>query len=83
MNIDSGWAMFALTGLGFLGTIIAALWRFSKSVDRLSLATDQVTRVVEAQWKKIDAHGEALDDHQNRLVEVETTLKFIPGAVPR
>ena len=82
MVIDSGWAMFGITAIGFLGTIVAALWRFSKSVDKLSLATNQVTKVVEAQWKKIDAHTEQLDEHENKLTEIQTTLKFVPG-VPK
>lgn len=83
MTIDSGWAIFAVAALTFLATIVATIWKFSKSVDNVAQATSQMSKVVDAQWKKIDAHTNAIDDHQDRLTKVETTLQFIPGAVPK
>lgn len=56
--------------------LVGTIWKFSKSVDRMSVAVSAINDSIKAQWARIDEHGVRLDEHGNRLVKVETKLEY-------
>ena len=72
MTVDPTWAMVILTAIGLLAGLVATLWKFAKSVDRMEQTTRTITDTLKTQWKKLDAHSETLEDHGERLTKVET-----------
>lgn len=67
-----------IVGLFTIGGAIAAFAalfvKFSQALDRNTIAINNINETIKAQWVRIDEHGEALDDHGNRLTKVETCV---------
>ena len=59
-----------------LTVLIGVLWRFSRAVDRNTLLTQQILEQQKAQWNRIDEHGGSLDEHDKRIVKLETRLDY-------
>ena len=72
MTIDPAWALVDVTIFGILIGLVGTLWKFAKSVDRMNLTTASLEKTMAAQWKKIDEHGETIEEHSERLTKVET-----------
>jgi hypothetical protein len=60
----------------FIVPLLAMIWKFAKSVDRMGIAVSAINDSIKAQWTRIDEHGVKLDEHGNRLVKVETKLEY-------
>jgi len=76
MAFDATWALVILTAIGLLGSLVAVLWKFSRSVDKNTIITQQILDQQKAQWDRIDeAHG-GLKSHETRIVKLESWKEF-------
>lgn len=74
--VDPNWILAIVTSIGLMGGLIGVLWRFSRSVDRLTTVTAAIGEAQKAQWKKLDQHTEQLDEHGEKIVRLETWKEF-------
>ncbi len=70
------WLIAIISFLTLGGAIIGVLWRFSRSVDKNTFVTNQILENMKVQWKRIDTHGEAIDQHEGRIMKLETWKEF-------
>ena len=71
-TLDASWALVFLTALGLLGGLVGVLWKFSKSVDKNTIITQQILDQQKAQWGRIDENGADINGHETRIVKLET-----------
>lgn len=72
LNLNSEFVIALFTALTFLAVIVGAMWRFSKSVDRNTYVSEQTMNQLKAQWTKIDNIANAVDNHNERIIKLET-----------
>jgi hypothetical protein len=66
------WIIVALTSVGMLGSIIVALVKVSTALSRNTDAIDRLTEVMDKQDARIGELGEVIDNHEGRIVAIET-----------
>jgi len=66
------WIIVALTSAGMLGSIIVALVKVSTALSRNPDAIDRLTEVMDKQDARIGELGEVIDNHEGRIVAIET-----------
>ena len=66
------WIIVALTALGTLGAIVTVLVKVSTALSRNTDAIDRLVVVMDKQDARIDAIDMAIDDHEGRIVAIET-----------
>ena len=65
--------------VGVLG-VLGGLWKVAQSVGQNTALTKEILKNQNAQWKKIDGQAEVLDDHGNRIRDLESWKKYHEGA---
>ena len=72
--------ILALCGIvGLLGTLTGVMLKFSKSVDRNTIITEQIASAQASQWGRIDEIACEQVKHGDRLVKIETRLDYAPS----
>jgi hypothetical protein len=70
------WIIAVCALLTVLSAVASVIWKFSKSVDRLSYISTQTLDQIKAQWSKIDSNKNFIEDvkldHGTRIVKLET-----------
>jgi Tfp pilus assembly protein PilN len=74
------WILAIAAIVTVLGTLAGVMLKFSKSVDRNTMITEQIASAQSAQWKHIDELACTQEDHGTRLVKIETRLDYAAGA---
>lgn len=69
------WAAVIIAGVGLIGAVTAALIRVSVAVSGNTQAVNTLSEFLERQDARMSRHGEKLDDHEARIVEIETIHK--------
>ena len=59
------WILAVCAVLTIAGAVLAALWKFSSSVDRLVVAVERIE-------KSLEKSDEMLDDHSVRITKLES-----------
>jgi len=72
MTFDPNWIVAIVGVLGLLG----GLWKVASAVGQNTMLTKEILKNQNAQWKKIDGHGDILDDHGNRIRDLESWKKY-------
>jgi hypothetical protein len=76
MSVTPEWIIAIIAFLTLGSAIIGALWRFSKSVDKQTFVVNQILDNMKIQWKRIDEHGDSIDEHEGRIMKLETWKEF-------
>lgn len=58
------WVIAGSAAITLIGAVLAALWKFSTSVDRLVVAVEKIE-------KSLEKSDEMLDDHSTRITKLE------------
>ena len=66
------WIIVALTAVGMIGSIILVLIKVSTALSRNTDAIDRLTDVMDKQDARINAIDMAIDNHEGRIVAIET-----------
>ena len=59
------WVIAVSGAITLIGAVLAALWKFSTSVDRLVVAVERIE-------KSLEKSDEMLDDHSVRITKLES-----------
>ena len=59
------WVIAVSGAITLIGAVLAALWKFSTSVDRLVVAVERIE-------KSLEKSDEMLDDHAIRITKLES-----------
>ena len=59
------WVIAGSAAITLIGAVLAALWKFSTSVDRLVVAVERIE-------KSLEKSDEMLDDHAIRITKLES-----------
>ena len=59
------WVIAGSAAITLIGAVLAALWKFSTSVDRLVVAVERIE-------KSLEKSDEMLDDHSVRITKLES-----------
>jgi Tfp pilus assembly protein PilN len=73
------WLIAISSAITLLGVLTGVMWRFSKSVDKNTLLTEQILEAQKSQWNRIDEISCIQDDHRDRIVKIETRLDYAQG----
>lgn len=72
MNIDPNWVMAILATLTFAG----GLWKIAMAIGKNTEITKQILRNQTRQQEDLTTLTSRCNDHEGRLIAVETTLKL-------
>lgn len=73
------WIIAIAAVLSLLGALTGVMLKFSRSVDKNTLVTEQIATAQGAQWKRIDELACTQEEHGTRLVKIETRLDYATG----
>lgn len=66
------WISVGIAAFGLVGAVVAALIRVSNAVAGNTAATAALSDWLDKQDSRLTEHGKQLDDHESRIVSIET-----------
>jgi hypothetical protein len=69
------WISIGIASLALVGSVVAALVKNATAIAGITAATRQLSGYLEKQDTRLDSHGRRLDNHESRIVAVETVHK--------
>lgn len=66
------WIIVGLTALGMIGSIVVVLIKVSIALSKNTDAIERLTDVMDKQDARIGELDDAIDDHEGRIVAIET-----------
>jgi hypothetical protein len=66
------WIIVGLTALGMIGSIVVVLIKVSTALSKNTDAIERLTDVMDKQDARIGELDDAIDDHEGRIVAIET-----------
>jgi len=66
------WIIVGLTALSMIGSIALVLIKVSTALTKNTMAIERLTEVMDKQDARIGELDEAIDDHEGRIVAIET-----------